>query len=86
MEGCYVGPSPQHYRCLRIYIPENNYEIKSDTAKFIHHYIPIPECSIDDHLKRMANDLIHLLLNKYPAILNLQPESTKGALLKIARI
>ena len=51
---------------------------------FIPRYIPIPEADIDNHLCKTINDIVHLLLNKTPAIPALQPESAKEALLKIA--
>ena len=86
LEGWYVGPAPEHYRCLRIFVPDKHSEVNSDTVKFIPRYIPIPECSIDDHLKKTVNDLVHLLLNKSPAVPVLQPESARAALIKIAEL
>ena len=49
-------------------------------------YIPIPEVSIDDHVKKTANDLLHLLLHKSPPIPALQPESSRQAIIKLAQI
>ena len=68
------------------FVPDKHSEVNSDTVKFIPRYIPIPECSIDDHLKKTVNDLVHLLLNKSPAVPVLQPESARAALIKIAEL
>ena len=85
-EGWYIGPSPNHYRCLKIYVPETHAEVDTDTVKFIPRYIPIPECSIDDHLRRSANDIVQLLLHKTKVAPALIPNSTREALLKLASI
>ena len=64
LEGFYVAPVPDHYRCLTCYFPKTKSEVIADTVKFIPRYIPIPETSLDDHVKKTADDLIHLLLHK----------------------
>ena len=83
-EGWYIGPSLEHYRCLKSYNPTTFSEVNSDTIKFIPRYIPIPEASIDDHLKRSMDDIVHLLLNKSPTLPGLERDSTRKALLEIA--
>ena len=80
-----MGPAPDHYRCLKIYNPTTRSEIVLDTIKFIPKYVPIPEASIDDHIRKTANDLVHLLLNKSPAIPALQLQSSRQALIQIAQ-
>ena len=40
----------------------------------------------DDHIKKTADDLIHLLLHKLPAILALTPESSRQALIHSAQV
>ena len=86
LEGYYVGPAQNHYRCLTCYLPLTRSEVPSDTVKFIPRYIPIPEVSIDDHVKKTANDLIHLLLHKSPSITAIQPESSRHAIITLAQI
>ena len=60
----YVGPSKEHYRCLRCYLPKTHTEIISDTVKFLPRFIPIPHASIDDHIRNSLQDLLLLLTNK----------------------
>ena len=86
VEGWYIAPAPNHYRCLTIYVPTTRSQIVSDTVKFIPRYIPIPEASIEDHLRKTTEDLVHILANKPSLIPALQPESAKGALLQIAEL
>ena len=61
--GWYVAPAPEHYRCIKVYIPSTHKERITDTAKIIPRDIPIPEMTVQDHLKKTADDLIHLLYN-----------------------
>ena len=56
LDGFYVAPAPDHYRCLTCYLPKTRSEVIADTVKFIRRYIPIPETSLDDHVKKTAND------------------------------
>ena len=81
LKGWYIGPAPNHYRCLRVYVPEKHSEINTDTVNFIPKYIPIPECSINDHIRKTENDTTHLLLKKSPALPILQSESTRSTLI-----
>ena len=60
-KGWYIGPDPNHYRCLKVYIPKTHRERITDTAKIIPKQIPIPEATLDDHLRYTADDLVHLL-------------------------
>ena len=71
VEGCYIAPALNHY----IYAPKTRSQIISDTVNFVPRYIPIPEASIDDHLRKTADDLVHLLENKTTLLPTLQPES-----------
>ena len=85
-EGWYIGPAIEHYRCLRIYNPQTHSEINSDTIKFIPRYIPIPEASIDDHIKRSLSDVLLLLLNRTPTLPVLDQPSARKALIDIAKV
>ena len=55
-QGFYVCPSKEHYRCLRCYLPKTHIEIVSDTVKFLPRFIPIPNASIDDHIRNSLQD------------------------------
>ena len=65
--GYYVGPSPQHYRCVRCFIPKTQSERISDTVQFIPNVIPIPNATLEEHLRKTTDDLVHLL-EKNPTI------------------
>ena len=85
-KGWYVGPAPMHYRCVRCYIPKTNKERITDTVKFIPNCILIPNATIETQLSRTADDLIHLLNLKKDLVSFTEPNSVKGALIKIAKL
>ena len=60
-KGWYIVPAIEHYRCLKCYIPKTRREHITDTATILPRTVPIPEATIDDHLKSTASDLIRLL-------------------------
>ena len=63
-QGWYIGPAFQHYRCIKVYIPKTRAERITDTAALIPHMVPIPNANIEDHLRRTADDILHLLQGK----------------------
>ena len=75
-----------HYRCLKTYIPKTHRERISDTLDLIPNIIPIPESNLEDHIKNMSEQLIHLLANKKKATGPFLEETTKSGLLEIARL
>ena len=85
-QGWYIGPAFQHYRCISVYIPKTRAERFTDTATLIPKMIPIPNANIEDHLRRTADDLLHVLQGKKHVIPTLQPSSVQGALIKIAQL
>ena len=70
-DGWYVGSAQEHYRCVRVYIPETGQERICDTVKFIPGSIPIPKVSTKDYLLQAEKDIVILL--KYPQKLELPP-------------
>ena len=86
LEGFYVAPAPEHYRCLTCYLPKTKSEVIADTVKFIPSYIPIPKTSLDNHVKKTVDDLIHLLLHKSPDIPALKPESSRQDLIHLSQV
>ena len=66
VDGWYVGPSMQHYRCYRVYIPSTHGERIADTVEFFPEKIPIPATSSLDQAKQAASDLVDLLQNPHP--------------------
>ncbi len=86
-EGWYVGPTTEHYRCVRCYLPKTHTEVVSDTVKFIPQHIPIPAAHIDDHIQNSLEILTNILTTKittYPP--NIMSETHRQALLTLAKI
>ena len=63
-DAWYIRPSPEHYRCVRCYIPTTHAEVDSDTVQFFPHSVPMPETSTTDFLKQAVQDILTLLHNK----------------------
>jgi hypothetical protein len=59
--GWYIGPTMNHYRCLKCYLPQTKTEIDTDTISFIPHTIPIPETNIEDFIRQSISDIATLL-------------------------
>ena len=55
----------------------------TDTAQIIPRNIPIPQAKYEDHLRRSADDLIHLLNHKQNLLLSKASQSTQGEILEI---
>ncbi len=85
--GWYVGPAPDHYRCVTCYLPKSHKEIISDTVKFIPNYVPIPHANIDDHIRNSLQTLTHILAHKaktYPP--GYLSDSNKQAIIMLANL
>jgi hypothetical protein len=67
-EGFYVDPSPNHYQCMRCYIPSTRAEVDADTIHFIPSKIPIPATSTKDYLNQAAGDILAILQNPPPTL------------------
>ena len=61
INGWYVGPAPNHYRCMTCYIPSTYKERISDTIQVIPHLIPILNSTIESTLKDTADKLVRYL-------------------------
>ena len=83
-DGWYIGPAYDHYRCVTCYMPSTRSQVVSDTVKFIPKLIPIPDPTIQDHLRNTLTDLVHLLHTDKCPIPSLQTESAKRSLITIA--
>ena len=86
VEGWYIGPSPEHYRCVKCYLPSTKSEVSCDTVSFIPSYVPIPETTIDDHIKKTMHDLVQLLYSKTHLFPGQTSTTSKQALIKIAQL
>ena len=85
-KGWYVVPVTSHYRCIKVYIPKIRRERITDTAQIIPKQIPIPQASIQDHLRNTADKMVHPLSTN-PSLLPYHiPTNTNQALLDIAQL
>ena len=81
VEGWYIGPSMEHYRCLKCYNPDTYSEVDTDTVQLIPNQTPIPVYTDVDALKQAVADILHILKN--PAKSNI-PTVLKGNAIKNA--
>ena len=61
IDGWYVGPAMNHYRCHRAWIPSTNSVRISDTVSWIPHNIQMPTSSATDIIVAAAKDLTQAL-------------------------
>ena len=64
VEGWYLGPSLEHYRCVRVYIPSTFSERITDTVEYFPHDIKFPVYDTNQFLKRAASDILAALNTK----------------------
>ena len=67
IQGWYITPSINHYRCYNCYLPSTNGERDSDTVEFFPHVAPMPQQSGADQAIQAVRDLIHTIRNPSPA-------------------
>ena len=87
-EGWTIGPSTEHYRCIRCYFPRTRSERNVKTVTFVPHYIPFPKVTTDDFLRQAAMDIIKILTS--PPTTNIAPilkagDDTRNTLLELAK-
>ena len=85
LEGWYVGPSLDHYGCVKCYFPQTNRERDVDTVKFFPTTIPFPATSTEDYLRQSLEDILALLQKKTASFPFLQSgDDTRNAINKLA--
>ena len=67
-DGCYIGPSLEHYRCVEFYIPSTHRTRISDTVEFIYTVIPITKTNSEDCICQSIADTISLLADPKPTV------------------
>ena len=88
-DGFYVGPSLEHYRCYKVFVPATQSLRDSVTVEWFPSSVPFPKVGQDEYLRQTADDLLTLLENQpqasvYPSLQFGSP--TKNAYVEIARI
>ena len=87
LEGWYIGPALEHYRCVTAYIPETFSERVCDTVEFFPHSIPLPATSDADYLKQAAADILAILAKPKPTLPYIQRnDDLTNAITKTAQL
>ena len=87
VDGWYVGPARDHYRCYAVYIPSTKGTGYSETVEFFPFHVTMPATSSVDLVQKSAQDLLHLLRNPAPeAPFAVFGTETSVALAKLANI
>jgi hypothetical protein len=86
-EGWYVGPSMEHYRCVKCFLPSSARERDIDTLQFFPKTGPFPNVSTEDYLKQAASDILSIL-QKSPSTLPYLAyrDATNNAIVHIATL
>ena len=63
-DGWYIGPSMEHYQCVKCYVPTTGRERDDDTISFFPKKIKIPKTTTEDFLRQAASDIVFILQNK----------------------
>ena len=66
VDGWYVGPARDHYRCYTVYIPSTKGTRHSETVEFFPFHVTMLATSSVDLVQESAQDLLHLLRNLAP--------------------
>ena len=84
-EGWYVGPSMEHYCCVKCYLPSTTRERDVDSLQFFPTSIPFPNISTEEYLKQAASDIVAILQKPPSSIPYLAyGDTTQNALVQIA--
>ena len=88
VEGWSIGPSFNHYRCIKCYFPNTRCERDCDTITFIPHAIPFPQVTIDYFLRQATNDIISILTKSHNLSIPTMEagDKTRNAILKLATL
>jgi hypothetical protein len=60
-DGWYIGPSLEHYRCVKCFMPETHSVRDADTVTFMPTVIPFPKTTTEDYLRQSVGDILSLL-------------------------
>ena len=87
VDGRYLGPAMEHYRCYRVYVTKTRAERIADTVEFPPADIPMPETSSTDRAIKAIEELTHCIKNPAPATpFNNYGDETEEALQQLAEI
>ena len=87
-DGWYIGPSMQHYRCVKCFMSSTKSIRNADTVAFFPETIPLPTTTLEDHLRQATTDIIRILTKptkttRFPSLEI--GDATRNGLLKVAK-
>jgi len=85
IEGWYIGPCPQHYRCFKFYMV-NGGERVSDTAMLYPHYFETPQWTRIDAILQATNSLETAIINNPQSPYSQLAQAQQNALKQLASI
>ena len=68
VEGWYIGPSMDHYRCVKCFLPSTGGIRDADTVQFFPKRVPFPKISTEDMLLQSATDILAVLQSPPPSL------------------
>ena len=66
VDGHYLGPALEHYRCFKVFSTHTNKQRVTDTVEFIPTKLRMPETTALEKAKQSVDDLIAVLKNPQP--------------------
>ena len=85
INGWDVGPSMDHYRCHKCYIPTTSRCWDVLTVEWFAHTVPLPTVTSDNYLEQTADDMLSILQSQIENNSPLTFGSTiKNALIQVA--
>ena len=63
--GWYIGPSHNHYRCYKCYVPATRGTWDPNTVQFYPHDFAVPKISMDNDMERAMDGLVQDLKHAY---------------------
>jgi hypothetical protein len=67
VDGWYLGPAPDHYRCYRFHINKTKADIIVDTVEFLPAKVAMPRTASKDLATIAAQELTHTIMHPAPA-------------------
>ena len=61
MDGWYIGPSMEHYRCVKSSMPATSIFCNMDTHTFFSTVIPFPKMDTEYYLRKSVGDILSIL-------------------------
>ena len=88
VEGWYIGPSLDHYCCVRCYLPLTSGVWHADTVQFFPKMVQFPKVTTKDMFVQSATDILTVLQNPLPSLIpKIQyGDEIKNAIAKLAHL